>query len=778
MYFPAKNKRSCIKGWQTLATTDQNQIALWNQQFPGCQWGMLAGRPSGMFIVDCDDMDSYAWFTSQFGFGSYIVQTKRGFHLYYPMPTDGRDIRNKQGVELIPGAPKLDIRGTGGLVITPGDTNPNYTVIHNTGDLVAAPDALIDILAFNPLVAANHTGKITPIDDNLREALEFRAPYCGDYDSWHRVGMALYHSCHGSDEAFEMWYEWSQIVDAGESDEAEHMDYFEQFNKWQSFQTVGDKITVQGEVYKKAFAEGYTGQQTNSTFDAIGGFKVPEAVEVLQLAQQQVAAEVAIVEQYASYSDEAKKITDKIKFITSVGAGDFPPPNIAIIDLILENTLYVDGSKYMFIDPVNGNMNNAALTDFPVFCKEYYGPLYESNISGDDLKDANKTAYGEIGKYIRTRRQRAELSLGTDMFLESPKIYLNKHDADISFNFNPLVAGNEPDNSSAIIEEYKQKVFPDLDNFLTSIVAARFSHNRKKAFTWIKCGSDWGKGFLTDRFKELGILVELSVDEVKQIMSGKPTGHGYNSFRDCWILMFNEFTHVDSNIKRLEDSITISPKNRACVEVETFTKLFISATTVETLIDPTTNAIEDQFANRFNMHECGGEISHCSAFSNPVHMGNVLRWYIATFINSQVGMYRDKPEDEARLLGYKTMEAYHDKYPIADITRGTKRLTDVVEEIAGGFKSWLWEHNNQDLSYSSLTVRLHLVNGMYAISGINKLLDYWLKHEYGDSGNGMFNGRKKDIIKALSCTNTDEMHHTTLNVDGVRILGRYLYITV
>lgn len=58
---------------------------------------------------------------------------------------------------------------------------------------------------------------------------------CLEYDEWLAVGMALYHQYDGSEEAYEIWRDWSHL--SPKHDET-HMP-----NKWQSFSTHGRTLT-------------------------------------------------------------------------------------------------------------------------------------------------------------------------------------------------------------------------------------------------------------------------------------------------------------------------------------------------------------------------------------------------------------------------------------------------------------------------------------------------------------------------------------------------------
>ena len=54
--FPLRpgTKLPMIEGWQAKATCDADQLETWAKQYPGSNWAMATGEPSGVLVIDAD----------------------------------------------------------------------------------------------------------------------------------------------------------------------------------------------------------------------------------------------------------------------------------------------------------------------------------------------------------------------------------------------------------------------------------------------------------------------------------------------------------------------------------------------------------------------------------------------------------------------------------------------------------------------------------------------------------------------------------------------------
>lgn len=85
------------------------EIAAWP---PTCNLAIVTGAVSGLVVVDCESREDAEWFYRSRGKSPCVVQTRRGFHLYFRHP--GQPVKNAQRVEN-----RYDVRGDGGYVLAP-----------------------------------------------------------------------------------------------------------------------------------------------------------------------------------------------------------------------------------------------------------------------------------------------------------------------------------------------------------------------------------------------------------------------------------------------------------------------------------------------------------------------------------------------------------------------------------------------------------------------------------------------------------------------------------
>lgn len=128
-------KRPLVKwaDYQTRLPTEE-EVEKWWSQWPDARIGLVTGFLSGVVVVDCDN-DAALTAASEAGLWSPVrVETRRGQHLYYAHPRDGKRYGNKVGgYTRDPGWPKvegLDFRGDGGYVLAPPSKNYKWTVEH------------------------------------------------------------------------------------------------------------------------------------------------------------------------------------------------------------------------------------------------------------------------------------------------------------------------------------------------------------------------------------------------------------------------------------------------------------------------------------------------------------------------------------------------------------------------------------------------------------------------------------------------------------------------
>jgi hypothetical protein len=141
-----QDKKSHIK-WQEFqerrATSDE--IEGWWRKWPDAMIGIVTGKVSNLFVIDCDSRDGYDLFVDYLPdyFPLPMAKTPRGGrHLYFSY----EDLELTVGVKVLP---DVDYRGEGGYVIAPrsvNDSGGKYSWFKDCRieniDLPALPDAL------------------------------------------------------------------------------------------------------------------------------------------------------------------------------------------------------------------------------------------------------------------------------------------------------------------------------------------------------------------------------------------------------------------------------------------------------------------------------------------------------------------------------------------------------------------------------------------------------------------------------------------------------------
>jgi hypothetical protein len=79
---------------------------------------IITGAISNLVVVDCESREDAEWFYRERGKTPVVVQSKRGFHLYFRHP--GQRVANAQKVGKPIGMKHTyDVRGDGGYVLAP-----------------------------------------------------------------------------------------------------------------------------------------------------------------------------------------------------------------------------------------------------------------------------------------------------------------------------------------------------------------------------------------------------------------------------------------------------------------------------------------------------------------------------------------------------------------------------------------------------------------------------------------------------------------------------------
>lgn len=160
---PAKHPRT--KDGFKSASTDQNIVRSFWEQWPDANIGVRTGRVSGIFVVDVDeakgaDIDKLKKrFGGDEAWQTLTCTTGRGRHFYFRLPV-GVEVRNSASKLAV----SVDVRGEGGYVVAPPS-------VHILGDLYAweyddqllgPPPGLLEALEDRAAVTVTESGLVIP----------------------------------------------------------------------------------------------------------------------------------------------------------------------------------------------------------------------------------------------------------------------------------------------------------------------------------------------------------------------------------------------------------------------------------------------------------------------------------------------------------------------------------------------------------------------------------------------------------------------------------------
>ena len=291
--------------------------------------------------------------------------------------------------------------------------------------------------------------------------------------------------------------------------------------------------------------------------------------------------------------------------------------------------------------------------------------------------------FSVILDYIKLNNQRDSLEIEVDMFATTAKVLIIEDKARIIYPHIPYVAINKTYND-AVIADYKEH-FPNLDNVINQIIWSRFASDRKKSYLWIKADSDWGKGLFSSTLEDIGALIQLSVKEVEKAFEGGALSRSPSNFKRVLVTQFNEFKSVKSELKELENSITIAAKFQLAAKVSIYSKIFTSAEGVDSLAGE--HGIEDQFANRFAYMEMTGSIESRPLFmENKSYYKNTISTYVCDYINRSIDQLIGLGKDEATKLADKQLADFHSEFAI---TKKYQKFSDSLPELAIAIREWI-----------------------------------------------------------------------------------------
>lgn len=355
--------------------------------------------------------------------------------------------------------------------------------------------------------------------------------------------------------------------------------------------------------------------------------------------------------------------------------------------------------------------------------------------------------------------QRSKLIHKTDFFSENNYVQLAQHNAILNFKFEDLQYAQYNKNyCDEIINDYKKHVF-FFDELLEFIAAAMFSSNRKNAFLWIKAESNWGKSFLLSIFNHLNIAMTLSESEIKLAMNNAALAIHQTDFIRKYILFVEEFKTINSEMKQLENHISIAAKFEQTAIVEVFSKIFFSAEDVISLL--TSSGIEDQFANRFSaifINKNAISLNERELFrkvGKAQYMQHICS-YTCDQLNHIINVYRKMSKTDAELKASDFLQNFHQKYAI---DKQANRLSQSITIIADTFLAYLHK--------SDLLIKK---DNKFYLQAPEKKFSNWLVTQYTENEAKTLTYKVKDILSNISINHTYKTEQMYIDKQKIKAL--------
>lgn len=454
-----------------------------------------------------------------------------------------------------------------------------------------------------------------------------------------------------------------------------------------------------------------------------------------------------------SINSELQKVADQKPFELTV----YPEA----VDQIVTRTFWSGTKSKLFVLSDDGVLNMYREQDMIRLCQKHFGMMWEqteidlaiatlreltiidsTTAEREFIKRINAVGINIITDHLKMYNQRERLDVRVDMFANRPRVEWHPDKVTVVYTWSPLIY-NVTHNNPTVVEDYLTH-FPELDDVLQFIVSSRFASNRKHFYTWLQCPSDWGKGFFTGILKGLGILVELSISECEKAFEGAPLGRDASEFTRSFIVLFDEFKAIKSELKQLENEIPITPKNQLKQSVEVFTKLFTSAEGVESLAGE--NGVEDQFANRFSYIDGRGQINQRPLFmqlGGSVY-ASAITAHIAHRVNELVDHYVNLGKTDATIEADRHGREFHER---RNIDQKFERISSNIPQMVIDFKTWVIERH---APRAGVTSCLLFEKGYYYLKSPSKIIGEWIDETTSKSERYTLTKKKNDIIIALS----------------------------
>lgn len=575
-----------------------------------------------------------------------------------------------------------------------GEDGIALTYVNEGGEIWTAPDVVA------PRPKKLHEKSSDVEKSRVKKALKKVSPDC-DYGDWLQVGFALYDWC--PKRGFKLFDKWSKKSDKYDGTTRD---------KWDDFsRSASGDITI-GSLFHMAYGE---------KVDPTDGFKV-ESGSVHNLTKKEKKKRVKERERKRKTEDEEK------------GSFNSDGVNEVVLERIKKEVMRVRGGfellnnygKWIFIlekefwsvvPAIYGQPFNLDVIDKIGAQIAKYNDMVEDSDGG--IKRAVKATADGVKKVEQMQDEIARLENHYKMMRKSVMNYITAHNqyetrrieidpfanrdtvkmvgdtvnvtlTNIFYN----VSINRPKfNTKPYLEDFKEH-FSHFDEFMKLVIAARFSSDRKKAYLHTKMVSGFGKSFLGAIFKELGLLVEMDMDEMRKAVRGEPSGVDPKAFITAWILQFDEVKYIPAELKKIYNEMTIAAKGKQRMTVPTYMKWLSSAEDISGIKGV---GADDQFGNRISMWDMGKhELDNRPLFrADSASYFIALRWEIYCIIRDAVEEHIKMGKAESYRVSSEYINNFHGKYKIKAMLSNTVDeflglLMDHIREVAGNRNRNTW----------------------------------------------------------------------------------------
>lgn len=459
-----------------------------------------------------------------------------------------------------------------------------------------------------------------------------------------------------------------------------------------------------------------------------------------------------------SQTQEAEQLAKGVIFsLSGIASSDILDNliiNIPVIHKMITNTLRMGNNlKCFWLLNEQGALNNHYKNEAWQHMTAIHGNVIDDNALTaliekhnpkelDTIKKAVYKAFQQkIYFHIEHNNQRSEIHHSTDIFAQSHSIQFTQGAAILTYKQSKLSYQNQTTYRSDVIEEYT-KHFPELMDVINFLVAARFAPDRKQAYLWLHMPSNWGKSFFKSVLDNLNIIADISENEIKDAFKGKPVGLLPTNFIGKFALVVEEFKTVNSEMKQLENILSLAPKGLPACKVDVYAKLFFSAENVSSLTGSA--GIEDQFANRFSYITRNAANDSHALNENKLfkELGSYeyikhITSYTAECMNKLIQEYKSLGKEKAAKKAIDYLNHFHDKYAI---DKHTQRLSKALPEISETFLSFLYSHNE----------RLENIKNKYYLQTPDKRLIDWIENNFPYQEAQTLKHKKDSILSLIS----------------------------